>query len=120
MSGRRCRDPPTAQPSMFYPFYERAQAVQGSKGLTTGFPKQFHYTETKRHSTYSTPEYVNIFINDQVGIPQVDGGTRKAIIGDYQSMVPDFPFDPIHDDRVHSRLLSLGFGAIGLAAFLMS
>lgn len=108
-----------AKPTVFPQFFERARMINGSRGLTPGLPQQFHYVELKDHPTYTHPEYTFVPNDDQVGIPQYD--VRHPITGYYDQSLPSaLPFDPIHDEKVRNRLLSLGFGLIGIAATMMT
>lgn len=85
--------------------------------LTPGLPRQFHYQEIPRHPTYSDREKVAINLSPFSDVPQIS--QREPIIGHYDSMVYDVPFDPIHDEQKNIYLISFGFGFLLLSMALL-
>lgn len=88
-----------------------------SMGLASGFPNQFHFREVNHHGNHSSKESVEIHINDDVNVRQ--RSQENPLTGEQEDMVPDFPFDPVYDNKINQRLLLTGFGALAMGALLL-
>lgn len=93
-------------------FQTHERAVTASMGLTPGFNNQFHYLDfpPAGHPLHSRKELVYNWMVTDPDVKQVE--ERHNIGGEYQSMVPDFPFDPIGESQLQENLLTAGFGSI--------
>lgn len=97
--------------------------VTHSRGNQPGFPNQFQYinSQSNRHpynDTTQRREYNTAYINEEVDIRQNKRWDR-SIIGPYQAMVPDLPFNQKYDTDVRNKMSLLGFGALVLGAVLL-
>jgi hypothetical protein len=99
---------------------ENAKMVTHSRANQPGFPNQFQYVEYQknRHPTNENMEYNTSYVNEEVDIEQVR--RDRGIIGEYQAMVPDLPFNQKYDEDIKSRMALLGFGALILGGFLVA
>jgi hypothetical protein len=93
-------------------FYSRTSANVASYGLTPGLPYPFRYLEVRTHPTYTSEEYVNIWPDQTAGIKQ--NAYREPIIGDFQSMVYDVPFDLKHYETQKQNLAKFGLASLAL------
>lgn len=106
------------QPFHTHPaFFPRTAANVASYGLTPGLPYPFRYNEVRSHPTYTSTEYVNIWPNQQAGIQQ--NSYKTPIIGDFQSMVYDVPFDKRHSEAQTQRLAIYGLASIALGTLFL-
>lgn len=97
-------------------FLTHARQVTHSKGQQPGFPFQFQYTESQKshHPTHENMEYNVSYINGDVGIPQIH--RPGSVIGQYQAMVPDTPWNPPYQRQLAASRAVFGFGAIALGS----
>lgn len=83
---------------MTHPYFHPTTKKQLAwAGHTPGLPWAFQYVEVPVHPTYVNPEYLPVWPPDSAGVRQ--NRYNKPIIGDFQSMVYDVPFDstaPFH------------------------
>lgn len=99
-----------------------AKEMTHSRGNQPGFPNQFQYinSQSNRHPDHATTplmEYNTAYVNEEVDIRQ--RRQDRSIIGPYQAMVPDLPFNQKYDDDVRKKMTLLGFGALVLGGYLL-
>lgn len=104
------------QQSVVHPsFLTHARQTTHSKGNQPGFPFQFQYTESqKSHETNQNPEWNVSYINGDVGIPQIR--RSGSIIGQYEAMVPDLPYNPPYENQLAASKAAMGIGMIALGS----
>lgn len=94
-----------------------AQRAAGSKGNAPGFNKQFQYPEGA--STNVNWEYIDGRFDGGRALPQMTT-QRKLITGDYESMVPDIPFDLKAHEAQQRNLAAFGLSALVVGAFFLT
>lgn len=112
--------PRVTNDSSLYPgWVTNARMVTHSRGNQPGFPNQFQYLdyETNRRPQQMKMDWNTSYVNENVDIPQVH--QDKQIIGEYQAMVPDLPFNESYDKDIRNRLVYLGFAGLVLGAFFL-
>lgn len=105
------------QQSVVHPsFLTHARQVTHSKGNQPGFPFQFQYTESQkqRHPTHENMEWNVSYINGDVGIAQIR--RPGSIIGQYEAMVPDLPYNPPYENQLAASRAAMGLGMIGIGS----
>lgn len=102
-------------------FLTHARGVTWSQGNQPGFPNEFQFINYQKNrgppSTNDLKEYNDIYINGEVDIAKIRRG--KSLIGEYQAMVPDLPFNEIYEKNVKKNMVLLGFGAMAVGILLM-
>lgn len=88
-----------------------------SQGLTPGLPQPFRYLEVQADPTYTSREYVNIYPQSPAGIQRMY--RSRAIIGDYESIPYDTPFDPEYIAARQRKLALYGLGLMGVASIFI-
>jgi len=99
-------------------YYDYAKSNLASQQNTSGLPTQFFYLEAgDRHPNHSQKEQTSINLAPYSDVAQ--NSQKDPIVGRYDSMVYDTPFDPIHDRAINSNLtmFGLGFTALAIAFF---
>ena len=102
--------------STYNPFVLWAQKTQGSKGNAPGFTNEFQFPEGA--STNTNYEYIDGTFDGGRAIPQI-ATQEKLLMGNYQSMVPDIPFDEGAHEKQKKSLMMMGFAALTVGAFLL-
>lgn len=103
--------------SSYGQWLQYAQRVAGSKGNAPGFNKQFQYPEGA--STNTNWEYIDGRFDGGRALPQMTT-QRKLITGDYESMVPDIPFDKKAHEAQQRNLTAFGLSALVVGLFLLT
>lgn len=91
-----------------------ARATMASMGQSMGFPSQFQYGRNARENVNA--EYVNIYVNGNVGIAQDKVAVPR--VGEYLP-ITDVPFDPHRFEREQNRLALIGFSALALGGYFI-
>lgn len=99
-------------------YQDYAKRVNASQGHSGGFPNAFrHHPSTWAAGTGATKEWINPANHEVSRISQVN---HSAITGRYQSMVPDLPFNDIHEQKKRKALNHAGLASMATgAAFLL-
>lgn len=92
-----------------------ANRVSADKGNAPGFNSQFQYPEGA--VTNSSVEFLDSRFDGGRAIPQIDT-QRKLITGDYNSMVPDIPFDLKAHNNQKTNLIAFGMAALVVGVLL--
>lgn len=90
-------------------FFNHAAAIAEEHELTPGYPQQFHYPETKMSPLYTQKENLSINLSP-FHSDVVQNSQKDPIIGRYQSMVYDVPFDTLNYEKTKDNLTLMGFG----------
>lgn len=97
-------------------FLTHARNVTHSSGQQPGFPFQFQYNQSQKSydPTKANKEYNVPYINTDVGVDQIrrDG----SMVGKYQAMVPDLPYNPPYESNIALTKAALGVGLIALGS----
>lgn len=91
-----------------------ARATMNSMGQSAGLPRQFQFGANEKEKQGA--EYVDIYINGPVGIPQ--DKIARPLVGEYLP-ITDVPFDPHRFQREQNRLAIAGFSLLALGGYFL-
>ena len=100
----------------FNDYLKFAQKQAGAKGNAPGFNSQFQYPDGAQTNT--NWEYIDGRFDGGRAIPQLDT-QRKLITGEYESMVPDIPFDRKAHKQQKLNLVAFGLGFLVVGVILL-
>lgn len=97
-----------------YNFFSHGRMMSAEHQNTAGLPIQFHYNEVKESPLYTNKEYSSINLSPY-NSDVVQNSQKDPIVGRYQSMVYDVPFDQLHFQTQQTNLQLAGFSLLALS-----
>lgn len=100
-------------------YQEYAKRINDSRGTGPGYPHAFRYhPATWGAKNNQTREFINPANHETARIQQIN--RSNSMIGHYDAMVPDLPFNEYQEKRKHQALNHVGMSTIATgAAFVM-